>query len=513
MPDGYTAGDISISIDLSLLRIGSNGLTARYLPPAHSPLKTSLSGSENFEIAKVQLAYSVTSSDPRTHAWPSNASCAMPNAWLGLGRNAVQATATVSVTGSYTFADRRGSGVPDGRVAILAGPYDRNDLSNCVVEIDDLGAATLSAGTTYTILLAGYAAAVGNFLFEVDGPGRLQYAAAPVSTAATLTTSATAPTAGETVDLTASLSSAGFAAFSGTVEFFDGATSLGAVPITDAATATMPNVALPVETHTLTAAYTGPSSVMGSTTAPVTVTVNQAVSTISVNASPNPVPVGDPVSLEAVITSPTVGADLSGTVEFFNGATSLGTENVNPADGAASLSGVMLATGTHQITAAYSGNSDTAGSTTLAPAPVEVVDATTMPLTSAEIDAVPAGGIITPTTVHPGDTIRVEVPGVPDGQKVTAWLHSTPVNLGGFAIVTGGAIQVTIPQNAALGAHRIVVLHPNRTMVGWQQIRIAPEGASGLSTTGGSGAGLLLPASVLALLAGAGLLLRRRPRV
>lgn len=517
VPDDYTGGDISISIDLSLLGVGSNDLTARYLPPAHSPLKASLSDSENFAVAKARLAYTVTSNDPGTEAWPMDSFplCEVPAIWTNPASNAVQVTATVSETGDYTFDDQWSSRAhDDGSIVIFAGPYDRNDLSNCLKAIDDFDTVSLRAGRTYTILLAGYGGRVGDFLYEVDGPGTLQYAAAPVSTTATLTTSIASPAAGETVDLTASLSSPGFATFSGTVEFFDGATSLGAVPIADADAATMPNVALPMGTHTLTAAYTGPPSVTGSTTAPVTVTVSRAVSTVSVQASPNPVPTGDPVTLEAVVTSLTAGANLSGAVEFFDGATSLGTGNVDPGDGTVSLSGVMLPTGTHRISAVYSGNTATAGSTILAPVTVEVVDATSMPLTSDEIDAVPAGGIIAPATAHPGDTIRVEMPGVPDGQNVTAWLHSAPVNLGGFATVADGAIQITIPKDAVLGDHRLVVLRPDRTAVGWQQIEIVPEDAPAtLSATGGSGAGPLLAGSVLALLAGAGLVLRRRPRV
>lgn len=98
----------------------------------------------------------------------------------------------------------------------------------------------------------------------------------------------------------------------------------------------------------------------------------RAASAMTVAASPNPVSVGSPVDLSALVTSPTAGADLSGTVQFFANGALLGTANVIPGSGSAVLPAVLLPVGTHSITATFSGNTGTAGSTTLAPVTLTV---------------------------------------------------------------------------------------------------------------------------------------------
>lgn len=87
----------------------------------------------------------------------------------------------------------------------------------------------------------------------------------------------------------------------------------------------------------------------------------------TVSAFPNPVTVGTPVDLSALVTSPAAGVDLSGTVDFLVGGVSVGVANVITGSGSAVLAGVLLPEGTHTITAVYSGGAGAAGSTTVAP--------------------------------------------------------------------------------------------------------------------------------------------------
>jgi len=95
---------------------------------------------------------------------------------------------------------------------------------------------------------------------------------------------------------------------------------------------------------------------------------------VTLTASPNPATLGQPTTLTAIISPTPTGAAL-GTVSFFNGATLLGTGNVN-ASGVAMLVANGLPPGALSLTAAYSGTSNLSGSaaalalTVNSPAPV-----------------------------------------------------------------------------------------------------------------------------------------------
>lgn len=80
----------------------------------------------------------------------------------------------------------------------------------------------------------------------------------------------------------------------------------------------------------------------------------QTTPTLSLSVSPNPASLGQPVTLTANLSPAPTGASL-GTVTFFNGATLLGTGNVN-ANGVANLTSGGLPAGALHLTAAYSGN-------------------------------------------------------------------------------------------------------------------------------------------------------------
>jgi TatA/E family protein of Tat protein translocase len=83
-------------------------------------------------------------------------------------------------------------------------------------------------------------------------------------------------------------------------------------------------------------------------------TPTQTTPTLSLSVSPNPACLGQPVTLTANVSPAPSGASL-GTVTFFNGATLLGTGNVN-ANGVANLTYGGLPAGALHLTAAYSGN-------------------------------------------------------------------------------------------------------------------------------------------------------------
>jgi hypothetical protein len=115
---------------------------------------------------------------------------------------------------------------------------------------------------------------------------------------------------------------------------------------------------LSVGPHSITAAYSGNSSNSASTSAVLNEVVSPATSTTTVGSSINPVTVGQSVIFTATIT----GFSPTGTVQFLDGTTSLGSGAIG-AGGMTTLTLTTLSVGTHPITAAYGGNGSNSPST------------------------------------------------------------------------------------------------------------------------------------------------------
>jgi len=147
----------------------------------------------------------------------------------------------------------------------------------------------------------------------------------------------------------------------GTIQFKDGATNLGGpVAMNGAGVATLTTSALTVASHPITAVYSGDAN-NATSTSPV---VNQVVNplpagstTTALSSSLNPSTSGQSVTFTAAVT----GATPTGTVQFFDGANSLGTGTVN-GSGIATLATSPLTVGTHPINAVYGGDGGNTGS-------------------------------------------------------------------------------------------------------------------------------------------------------
>jgi hypothetical protein len=88
--------------------------------------------------------------------------------------------------------------------------------------------------------------------------------------------------------------------------------------------------------------------------ASATLTVTQAVPGIALTSSANPAPALTPLTLTATVSSPT--STPTGSVNFFDGTTSLGSGTITA--GIAHLSVPSLSSGSHSITAVYSGDTN-----------------------------------------------------------------------------------------------------------------------------------------------------------
>ena len=208
--------------------------------------------------------------------------------------------------------------------------------------------------------------------------------------------------------------------------------------------------ALQPGSHTVTAVYPGDTNYVASTSNALAVVVSQATPSIALTPSPaSPATYGQAVTLSAAVTPPSsvTGQIPTGSVQFFDGATSLGTVAVNGSGGATlTLSGsALLAAGSHSITATYSGDSNftTVTSTTL---PFVITKATSVLSATSSLNPSIYGDSVTfaiqvstSAGVIPTGTVLVK-----DGQTTlgTATLNGT------------GAGTVTVPLLSA-GTHTI----------------------------------------------------------
>ncbi len=163
---------------------------------------------------------------------------------------------------------------------------------------------------------------------------------------------------GESVTFTATVTNGADPVTTGTVEFTDGATSLGApVPLDANGQATLTTSALATGTHTITATYSGTAELATSTGSVVQV-VTDADTTTALTSSANPSIFGEAVTFTATVTvtnGPSAGPADAGTVTFTDGATPLGVPVPVNGSGQATLTTSSLTVGTHTVTATYGG--------------------------------------------------------------------------------------------------------------------------------------------------------------
>ena len=105
--------------------------------------------------------------------------------------------------------------------------------------------------------------------------------------------------------------------------------------------------------HTVTAAYSGDSNYLGSTSGALSVTVQQATATVAVASSLNPSVYGQGVTFTATVTGD--GTPLSGgAVTVLDGGTAIGTCTLSGTS--CTVSTNLLPVGSDSITAAYTGD-------------------------------------------------------------------------------------------------------------------------------------------------------------
>ena len=198
--------------------------------------------------------------------------------------------------------------------------------------------------------------------------------------------------------------------------------------------------------------YTFVSATAGTyTITPATVAVVSRASATTLTAAPSTVESGSSVDLTADVT-PTTGADnATGSVEFFNGTTSLGVDNTLTANGVATLATSALPVGVNGVTAVFTpaAGSGLTGSTS--PVTTVTVTAVAARPTTASLTASPVSGsayqaVTLTCTVNAG---TFQANGTASFTNNGAFIGSAPVTAGAPAVLTTSAAS-------APGAHDYV---------------------------------------------------------
>ncbi len=242
-----------------------------------------------------------------------------------------------------------------------------------IVSLNGSGRPDLLVGST--VLLNNYAALI------------------PTTTA--LTASGASVPVGATLNLIVHITPGA----AGVVLFKDGNTTLGSAVATSGL-ATLPISTLASGVHNITAYYVGNTVDAGSISSAVAVSVGggSTTTTTALTASDTNPTVGTSITITATITPGGSGSP-TGTVTFTDGLITLGTGTVS--SNKATYTTSTLATGTHNITAVYQGDSTFAGSIASALAVTVKPIATTTAVT-ASANPVTVGASITFTaTITP----------------------------------------------------------------------------------------------------------------
>ncbi len=195
---------------------------------------------------------------------------------------------------------------------------------------------------------------------------------------------------GQTVTITASVPNGP----TGTITIKSVGVTLGSGTITSSnGTVTVTTTTLPVGSDLITATYGGDVA-NNSASGTVTQTVTKAAPAETLASSLNPSTFGQSVTFTA-----TLPTDVTGTVTFANGTTSLGTSPVT--NGVATLTTAVLPAGSDLIKATYNG--DTNNSTATASL-TQTVNKTTPAITVTTSGPSTAGSPVTITTTLPVGT-------------------------------------------------------------------------------------------------------------
>ncbi len=376
------AAATTATLGISDLPVGSESITATY------------SGDVVFTASTSPVVTQVVNPDPTNITITPSPAHPEPG-------QAVTYTATV---------DGTGTGTPTGTVAFTD---DGSPVTGCrslslpaSTPLQVSCTETYGSTTTHSIV-AAYSGDENN----AGSTASLLETLGQIPTQTTVGSSSPTSTYGQTEALTATVTPTQSASVSpsGTVTFYDYETTpiatVGVSTLTGVTTATLDTSNLMAGPHSITATYSGdPTFGSSSSTAPVGLSVAEATTTVTVASSADSSVVGQAVVLTVTISSSTSAPGETGTVQFDDNGTMIGSGAVS--GGQATLQSSSLAQGAHPITAVYEGDDDFVGTSSTNTVNQTVNQASTSTGVSSSSDPGSVGQTINYTA-----TVIVDSPG------------------------------------------------------------------------------------------------------
>jgi hypothetical protein len=267
-----------------------------------------------------------------------------------------------TVTGqavTLTAAVTSSAGAVTGTVQFLEGT---TVLGSAM--LDASGHATFATAQLAVESHAIVAAFQGTNDFAASASASASEVVSQDATTTTLSASPSSPVYGQLVRLMASVSAnaPGSGTPTGSFTFTVDGVSLATVPVGSDGTASFATSALAVATHGIVAAYSGDASFMASSASGPLIVARDATA-VALTTAPDPSVDGSAVTLTASVVAAAPGAGSpTGSVDFLDGATDLGTAPIDPSTGTATLNVSSLTPGAHSLTADYMGDGNfTAG--------------------------------------------------------------------------------------------------------------------------------------------------------
>ncbi len=272
----------------------------------------------------------------------------------------VSATDNVPLNGALTFYD--------GAVNI------------CVITVSQTVNCPASTGTGFAvgahILTAVYS---GDATHAGSSSNAVTVTVLPDTTTASITSSSNPATFGQSVNFIVTVDGS-YAIPNGMVILMDGSSVIGTTSLDANGTAVLSTSALSTGAHAVIAVYGATQAFDASTSSVLSEVVVVPSTATMISSSANPATSGESVTLTANVAAVAQSAKVpTGTATFLDGSVVLGTASLN-SSGLATYTTAMLAAGSHNITASYSG--DGAFSPSLSAAFSQVVNASSQAVTN-----------------------------------------------------------------------------------------------------------------------------------
>jgi len=386
-------GSDTASLDVSNLNLGANNLTATYNGDANFNASTSPVLVSNVVQAPTYIVVNSIVPTPTTYG--------------------TSFTLNVSV-----ISENLGLGNPTGTVTAFYGPTV-------------VGTGTLTNGVSSFVVTGVLPAGNQTLILNYSGGVNFTASSLPftqiintVASTILLASSANSSVYGQPVNLTTTVNSTGGTP-TGTVSFLDGTTTLGTATLNATGAASLVVSNLSVETHSITAVYSGNSNITTSTSTVLSQVVNKSNATAMLVSSTPPSVFGQPVVFTATVgaTNPGSGTP-TGSINFRNGAANIATTTLNSL-GQAAISTSTLPVGINSITVVYAGDTNFNGVTSTNISQQVNKTSTTTSVTSSPNPGNLTSTILLNVTVTPINTIT----GTPSG-TVQAYYGSTLVGTG-----------------------------------------------------------------------------------